>query len=446
MRFFIYITILLCCSITTFSQNITKENFLDSLQYKSFRYFVNEINEQNGLVRDRSTKESPASMAATGYAIPVWALAAEKNWISLDKARDLTLNLFNFLLNSEQSEKPDATGYKGLYYHFVDMQTGKRMWNCELSTIDTGLLLAGIRFAVQYYSSDNCKDVMIRKIGDSLTHRIDWNFVVVSGREKLNNTIAMSWDPENGISKDCWHGYNEALIMYILAAGTNYANYKEGYAEWLSTYKLGEPYTGLKHVLFPPLFGHQYSHMFVDFRGLYDDYMKDINIDYFENSRRAAYTQQKYCMENPYGWAGYDSLTWGITACDGPGELYNTDDKKFLWYAGRGSAGKDYNYFDDGTIAPTAAGGSIPFAPEISIPTLYNMYEKYGKKGLWGKYGFVDAFNPTVNWFASDYLGIDQAPIVLMIENYKTGFVWKYCMKDPVIIEGLKRLGFEKEK
>jgi len=423
--------------------SVNEEKFLDTLQYKSFLYFINEVNPANGLVRDRSTKESPASIAATGFAIPVWALGARNGWIELDSARNLTLNLLNFLINSEQSEAEDATGYMGFYYHFIDMVKGKRMWNSELSTIDTGLLLAGIRFAVQFYKSENLKDVEIRKLGNKITERVIWDFSAVKEEGKYKNTISMEWDPKKQLSKHGWVGYNEALIMYVLAAGNNYTNIEEGYNNWLKTYNYDTPYEGLSHILFPPMFGHQYSHMFIDFRNIYDDYTRKIKIDYFENSRRATYTQRNYAMENPGKWVGYDSLTWGITACDGPGEPYNTDKYKFLWYAGRGTSGPKVNHFDDGTIAPTAAAGSIPFAPETVIPTLINMYDKYGEKGLWGKYGFVDAFNPTVNWFAKDYLGIDQAPIVLMIENFRTGFVWNYCMQDPVIKKGLEKLNFK---
>jgi len=419
--------------------NITKDDkvLLDSIQYKTFLYFINEINEENGLVKDRSTDYSPASIAATGFAIPVWAIGVENNWIPREKAVKLTLNLFKFLLNSEQSENDSATGHMGFYYHFLDMKTGKRVWNSELSSIDTGLLLAGIRFAVQYFDG-NCKDeILLRKLGDSITNRVDWNFFCINTEGENKYTISLEWDPEKRLSNAGWKGYNEALIMYILAAGMNYTKIEEGYDAWLRTYRVDEPYKGLKHILFPPLFGHQYSHMFVDFRNIHDKFTKKLGIDYFENSRRAALTQKEYSIENPYNFVGYDSLTWGITACDGPGEKYNTNERKFLSYAGRGSSGSIFNYFDDGTIAPTAAASSIVFAPEIVIPTIRNILSKYGNKGLWGKYGFKDAFNPTADWIGTDYLGIDQGPIVIMIENFKNGFVWKYTMKDPVIKKGL---------
>jgi len=423
--------------------SLEDEIFLDTLQYYSFLYFINEINPENGLVRDRTQPESPASMAATGFALPIWAIGAERGWISREQAKQLTLNLFKFLWTAEQSDRDSAMGHKGFFYHFVDIKTGKRMWNCELSSIDTGLLLAGIHFAIQFYNNINDEtETQIRNLGDKITQRVEWDFLTMPPTGKFKNTISLSWEPETGLNPIGWIGYNEALIMYILAASLDYSTIDLAYNQWLYNYEWREPYPDLAHALFPPSLGHQYSHLFIDFRGLSDSYLKEKGIDYFENSRRAALTQQLYAIENPLGWKGYDSLCWGLTACDGPGNTYNYNDKKFEYYTARGTSGKEVIQNDDGTIAPTAAGGSIVFAPEIVIPTLKSMYQKYGDKGLWGKYGFVDSFNPTLNWFNKDYLGIDQGPFVIMIENLRTGLVWNNVMKDPLIQKGLKRLGF----
>jgi hypothetical protein len=421
------------------------KTFLDTLQYKTFLYFINEVNPENGLVKDRSTKTSPASTAAVGFAIPIWAIGAEHKWISKEKAAELTIALLRFLNNSKQSADALATGYKGLYYHFLDMKTGERYWNCELSTIDTGLLIAGIRFAAQYYDGKNSTETEIRKLADEISYRVNWGFTKIPDTTKTNpGAISMSWDPKEGLGESGWVGYNEALIMYIVAAGSGFSGAEKGYSQWLKTYELDEPYKNLKHIIFPPLFGHQYSHMFVDFKGIYDGYNKKAGFDYFENSRRATYTQYEYFKKNPNKWEGYDSLCWGLTACDGPGYKYNSDGRVFYDYAARGTSGEKHTDFDDGTIAPTAAAGSIVFTPEIVIPALKNIYEKYGKNGLWGEYGFRDAFNPTIKWYDSDYLAIDEGPIAIMIENYKNGFVWQYCMKDKIIKKGLKELGFIK--
>ena len=192
---------------------------------------------------------------------------------------------------------------------------------------------------------------------------------------------------------------------------------------------------------FPPLFGHQFSQAFIDFRCIADAYMKKKGIDYFENSRRATYVQRQYAIDNPHGWVGYDSLCWGITASDGPTNKYNFDGREFLGYAGRGTSGPEYNYFDDGTIAPYGPLSSLPFAPEIVLPTIKSINEKYGTK-LWGKYGYYDSFNLTAGWVNDDFIGIDQGPMLIMIENFRTGLVWNYVMKDRIIRKGLRRLGF----
>jgi hypothetical protein len=418
--------------------------FLDTLQYKTFLYFINEVNPKNGLVKDRTANWSPASIAATGFAIPIWAIGAERKWITRSKAADFTFTLFNFLINSKQNNDTSSTGYKGWYYHFLRMNDGLREWKCELSTIDTGWLIAGIIFARQYFNENNNIEIKIRDLADKIINRIDWNFFQMSADSKFPFAVNFAWQPEEGFHPWGWFGYTEAQFLYIIAAGCGMPNSDNAYQTWLKTYEWKEPFKGLAHVVFPPLFGHQYTQMFINLRGLSDSYLKVKGIDYFENSRRAVYTQMLYAVENPNTWIGYDSITWGLTACDGPGEQYNSDDRKFYGYAARGAFGRKNFDFDDGTIAPTAAGASIVFAPEIVIPTLINIKDKYGDKGLWGKYGFVDAFNLTANWYDKDFLGLDQGPIVLMIENYRNGFVWKYMMKDPVIQKGLEVVGLKK--
>lgn len=419
-----------------------EEAFLDSIQRYAFYYFLGELNPENGLVKDRTAEWSASSIAAVGFAIPSYAIASERNWITRDSAAQIVNTILKFFLDSEQSTNPNATGYKGFYYHFLNMKTGKRDYDSELSTIDTGLLIAGVIFARQFFDKSNDIEKSIRETANKLIDRLDWNFFKMKTSDQYNNSISMGWYPDKGFHKMGWIGYNEAILLYILAAGGNIENPVESYNAWLKSYDWREPYKGFAHAVFPPMFGHQYSHMFIDFRNLYDSYMKEKGIDYFENSRRATYTQKLYAIENPYGWIGYDSLCWGITACDGPGEKYNYNNKKFLGYAGRGTSGPDLVYFDDGTLAPTAVAGSVVFAPEICIPTLKNITQKYGPKGLWSKYGLLDAFNPTLNWFNSEYIGIDQGPIVIMIENLRTGLVWKYFMKDPLIQNGLEKLNF----
>jgi hypothetical protein len=418
-----------------------EEKMLDSIQHQTFLFFLNEHQPEKGIVKDRTTSQSPSSIAATGFGIPAFAVGAERKWITREEAAEITLRILQFFINSVQSTAVNVTGYKGFYYHFLKMDSGTRKWNCELSSVDTGILMMGIIFARNYYDLDNETEQQIRAIAARLLDRIDWNFMLLPDSGRFANTISMGWTPEKGLHYFGWSGYNEALFLYVLAAGSGMTNAGQSYKAWLSSYRWYTPYKGLSHVAFPPLFGHQFSEVFIDFRGIADEYMKEKGIDYFENSRRATYVQRQYATDNPKGWTGYDSICWGVTASDGPPAKYNFDDKKFLGYAGRGTSGPDYNYFDDGTIAPYAALSSLPFAPEIVLPTIKSMNVKYGRK-LWGKYGYYDAFNPTAKWVDDDFLGIDEGPMLLMIENFRTGLIWNHVMKDTIIQKGLNRLSF----
>lgn len=422
---------------------VSQYAFIDTLQYRSFLYFIHEINPEKGLVRDRSRTGSPATIVGSGFAIPVWAIGAEKGWISREQAVTYTLNTLRFFRQAEQGTAPDATGYKGMYYHFLTMDSGTRTWESELSTVDTGLLLAGVRFARNYYSRDIPAEQEIRALADTLTYRVDWDWATLHSGDRYDQTLSLGWRPESGFHPVGWVGYNEALIMYIIAAGSGYNGAEKAYERWLSFYDWRMAYPDIRLVSFPPMFGHQYSHIFVDFRNRPDRYMKAKGLDYFENSRRAVQVQRRYAMDNPRRFNGYDSLTWGLSACDGPGPDYNTARHKFDYYTARGTSGPTLIQNDDGTIAPTAAAASIVFEPDLVRPALFAMYKRYGEKGLWGKYGFKDAFNPTAGWIADEYLAIDQAPIVLMIENWRNEFIWKNMMNDPVVQKGLKILGFE---
>jgi hypothetical protein len=417
------------------------EAMLDSIQQRTLLFFLNEHHPEWGIVKDRAADWAPASIASTGFGIPSFAVGAERNWMTREQAAQITLNILDFLAGSVQSADTSAAGYKGFYYHFLRLNTGTRAWRCELSSVDTGLLMMGIIFARNYYNLDNEVEKRIRSQATMLLDRIDWNFMVMPDTGKYANTISMAWTPDHGLHNMGWSGYNEALFLYVLAAGSGMEDAEVSYNSWLSTYKWQTPYEGLSHAAFPPLFGHQFSQSFIDFRGIADGFMKEKGIDYFENSRRATYVQRRYAQDNPYGWVGYDSLCWGVTASDGPGDQYNFGDKKFLGYAGRGTSGPDYNYFDDGTIAPYGPLSSLPFAPEIVLPTIKSINERYGEK-IWGRYGYYDSFNPTAQWVDNDFVGIDQGPMMIMIENFRTGLVWNNVMKDPIIQKGLKILGF----
>ncbi len=424
-----------------YSLSTQEEAMLDSIQHKTFLYFLNEHHPEKGIVKDRAASWAPASIASTGFGIPCFAIGVERNYITRKQAAEITLNILKFFANSSQSADTNASGYKGFYYHFLRMNSGTREWKCELSTIDTGILMMGIIFARNYYNLDDETEKQIRELAGFLLGRMDWDFMQMPANGKHPNCISMAWSPEKGLLNHGWSGYNEGLFLYVLAAGTGMKDVERSYQSWLSTYEWKTPYKNLPHVIFPPLFGHQFSQAFIDYRGLADKYMKEKGIDYFENSKRATYVQQQYAIENPKGWVGYDSLCWGFTASDGPGSSYNFGDKKFEGYAGRGSSGRDNTIAEDGTIAPYGPMSSLPFAPEIVLPTIKSMNARYGSQ-LWGKYGYYDSFNPTAKWVNNDFIGIDQGPMLMMIENFRTGLIWDFVMKDPIIQNGLEKLGY----
>jgi hypothetical protein len=302
------------------------------------------------------------------------------------------------------------------------MQTGRRDGDSELSTIDTALLLGGVLHVQQYFDQPDATEAKIRALADALYRRLDWPWMQVRSARMCHG-----WTPERGFLPYDWGGYNEAMILYLLALGSPTSPISpEAWTTWTSSYAWQTHY-GHAFVVFPPLFGHQYSHVWIDFRGIQDAYMRDKGLDYFENSRRATLANRAYAIANPLGWADYGEAVWGLTASDIPAS-----------YRARGAPPPES---DDGTITPTAAGGSFAFTPHESLAALRHMYAAY-RTHIWGPYGFKDAFNPSQKWFAADYLGIDQGPIVLMIENHRTGRIWKVFMQHPAIQRGLARAGF----
>ncbi len=403
----------------------TDDQFLDTLQHAAFNFFWEQANPVNGLIKDRNTYGSDCSIASEGFGLTAICVAIDHGWITRQSGRDRVLNaLTTFWLKPQGTSATNAIGYKGFFYHFLDMATGLRAGTSELSSIDTGLLLAGVLYAKAYFSTTDSLDGVVRALADSIYCRVDWQWMMNS-----STTLSMGWTPESGFLGARWYGYNEAMILQILALGspTHPApSYLWNY--WTSTYSWQTLY-GQSYVVFPPLFGHQYSHCWIDFRYIADIYMQQRGITYFENSRRATLAQRAYCVSNPGHFTGYSDTLWGLTACDGPPPT------------GYNARGAPPAQNDDGTIAPTAVAGSLPFAPEVCLPTLRSMDDMY-HASLWMQYGFRDAFNLTQNWWDTDVIGIDEGPIVLMIENYRTGGVWHLFMQDPAIQLGLQRAGF----
>ncbi|NYT61012.1 hypothetical protein H0A66_01545 [Alcaligenaceae bacterium] len=416
---------------------------LEQLQHLSFSYFKHETNPDNGLVIDKSAPDWPASIAATGLALSAYPIAVERGLMTHKAALERSLATLRFFWNSPQGTQADATGYKGFYYHFLDMETGRRAWQCELSTIDTALLLAGVLTAAAYFDADNGNEKEIRSLAEALFLRADWQWAL-NGGEKLTH----GWKPESGFLPYHWEGYDEALLLYVLALGSSSHPIPAGcYDAWLSTYRW-ENYHGHEYVYAGPLFTHQLSHCWIDFRGIQDRYMREKGIDYFENSVRATYAQRQYAINNHLGFSGYGADCWGISASDGPGPKtvkINGVLRQFLDYAGRGIP---YGP-DDGTLAPWAAVASLPFAPEIVLP-LIDHYINSLKLTLRNPYGFKATFNPTYlndkgkpcGWVSKWHFGINQGPIVLMIENYRSGFLWTLMRDCPYLVNGLRQAGF----
>jgi hypothetical protein len=444
-----------------------QQAMLDDVEKRTFEFFRDSANVENGQIPDHWPNDNKgdyfSSIASIGFGLTAYGVGVERGWIKRAEAAKRTLATLKFLREAPQGDEPDVTGNHGFFYHFLDMQSGRRYharkW-VELSTIDTTLLLGGVLFAESYYDRDNKDEKAIRQLADEIYRRVDWKWA--SPRAPL---VAMGWTPEAGFIHVDWHGYNEAMLLYVLALGSpTYAIEPAAWRAWTETYdSTWGSFQGQEHLGFAPLFGHQYSHVWIDFRGIQDDYMRGHDIDYFQNSRRATFAQREYAIHNPMQWNEYGSTVWGLTACNGPraetpkGEpdRYANDAKTFYGYIARGAALR--GTIDDGTIAPTAAASSIAFAPEIVIPAIAEMQKRFGEN-VYTKYGFIDAFNPSftftdrplrtgkvipgAGWVDTLYLGIDQGPIVAMIENYRSDFVWKVMRKNAYIREGLRRAGF----
>jgi hypothetical protein len=433
------------CEIEAASiENHKADEELERLQRDSFLYFLHEANPSNGLIADKTAADWPASIAATGLALASYPVAVERGFMTRAAAIERTLATLRFFWSSPHGPETDATGYRGFYYHFLDMRTGRRAWQCELSTVDSAFLLAGALTAAGYFDRSPADEQEIRRLADSLYRRADWQWAQDGGA-----TVTHGWKPETGFLKYRWEGYDEAMLLYVLGLGSpTHPLPPESYAAWASTYKWKECY-GQQYLYAGPLFTHQLSHIWIDFRRIQDPFMRGKGIDYFENSRRATYVQQQYAIANPLKFERYGAHCWGITASDGPGPATLRVDgieRRFFDYEGRGAPFGS----DDGTLAPWAVVASLPFAPEIVLPTL-NYCIHQAKLTELTSYGFKASFNATYprgpddphGWVSPFHYGINQGPIILMVENYRTGFLWRLMRNSPYIRTGLRRAGFE---
>jgi hypothetical protein len=415
---------------------------LPQLQRDTFRYFWRETNPENGLIADNTAgPDVPASIAGVGFALASYPVAVERSYVSRAQAIQRTLATLRFLWDAPHGPMPDATGHKGFFYHFLDVNTGRRAWQCELSTIDTTILIAGVLTAAAYFDRLTKSEREVRRLADVLYRRVDWRWAQNGGL-----TVSHGWRPEAGFEKHRWEGYNEALMLYVLGLGSpTHPLPTRSYDAWASTYRWKKLY-GYEFLFGAPLFMHQLSHVFIDFRGIQDTFMRAHSSDYFENSRRATYVQQHYALRNPKKFKDYGENVWGITASNGPGpktRRVKGITRKFRGYLARGVP---YGP-DDGTLAPWAVAASLPFAPEIVLPTLMHCERMYPQ--MENEYGLVCSFNPTFpvagskhGWMSKDHFALDQGPVILMIENYRSGLIWRLMRRDPYIVSGLQRAGF----
>ena len=436
-RTYLLLLLLACFTQAAFAD----EAFEADLSERTFRFFWETADPNTGLIPDHYPDTKFASVAAVGFGLTAYPVGIDRGYITREQGATRTLKTLRFLWNAPSGDSPTGmTSYKGFFYHFLVPETGERFKTTELSTIDTALLMAGVLFSKEYYDGETSAEKEIRELADKLYRRVDWAWA----QDEKTRLMGHGWRPEKGMIPYQYHGYCEAMILNLLAVGSpTHPATPDVWEAFCKEYKWGS-FMGYEQVNFSPLFGHQYSHLWVDFRDIQDPYMKERGIDYFENSRRATLSQKAYGKAREF-----PKNIWGLTACAGPGG----GSKAFKSYWARGASLEHIR--DDSTITPTAAGGSIPFAPAECLESLQEMKKRYGAS-VYREYGFIDSFNPYFPsqikpgsgdiidgvWFHNRYLGIDQGPILGMLANYQDDFVWKYMRKEPYLKSALKKVGF----
>ena len=418
-------------------EQLSDEALIARLQRAAFSYFVDYADDETGLVADTSRPGSPSSIAVVGFALSCYPIAVRHGWLSRADAAARTLKVLRFLSQSTQSDAGDATGFKGFYYHFLDMQSGQRVWRCELSLIDTALLMAGVLMAGSYF--DRADEAEIRERSGRLYRRVDWCWAQ-DGKQSLSQ----GWKPECGFLHYGWEGYNEAVVLYILGLGSpTFPLTPAGYDRWQLTYQW-ENLQGRDVLYSGPLFTHLFSHAWIDFRGIRDTFMREKGSDYFENTRSAIAIHREYGDRNPYGFASYSRNFWGVTAGDGPNALTMRANGRDLRTYGYMSRGVPYGP-DDGTIAPWAMLATLPFAAPSALVGTRRLLEAYPQ--VCPQDRFASGFNPTLHresggWLSDGWYGLDQGLLVMMIENYRSGMVWDVMRRCRCVRDGLVRAGF----
>jgi hypothetical protein len=388
------------------------DQFLDELERACFLFFWEQADPSSGQVKDRSEangldpRNTVASIAATGFGLTAICIAADRGYIEKSKALERVRNTLRFLWKRLPQEH-------GFFFHFVDLHSGERAWKSEVSSIDTSILLCGVLTCRQYF-----QDSEIGQLARMIYERADWLWLQAGGK-----TLSHGWKPETGFLKARWDTYSECMMIYLLGLGSPThplpAESWDAWARPIYEYD-GSQYIGAR----APLFVHQYSHAWFDFRGKRDRYA-----DYFENSVRATEAHRLFCMRLHDQFPQFSEDLWGITASD--------SEHGYVVWGGPPAMGPL-----DGTLVPAAAGGSIPFLPKETLRVLRTMRERHGKR-VWKRYGFIDAFNPKTGWFGTDVIGINLGITMLMAENARSQFVWKTFMKNEEMQRAMERAGFK---
>jgi hypothetical protein len=393
------------------------DRFLEDLSRRSFRYFWEQSDPETGITLDRTrTDGSPSSehhrtvgsIAATGFGLTALCIAAERGWVPRRDARERARSTLRFFANHADHER-------GWFYHWMDVRTGERRWQSEISSIDTALLLAGMLTARRAFGDD----AEIVRLATRIYDRVDFEWMLAGHPTILSH----GWKPESGFLRYRWDNYSEHSILYLLAVGSR--THPINPASWYAWRRESITYAGHTYVTGGPLFIHQYSHAWVDFRGRREAWPP--RVDYFENSVAATRAHRRFCMDLAKEFPGYSQDVWGITASD-----------SVKGYVAWGGPPRDPAI--DGTVVPCAAAGSLMFTPDISVPALRTMRDRYGER-VYGRYGFADAFNPNTEWVNPDVIGIDLGITVLSAENLRTGRVWAWFMRNPEIPRALALVG-----
>jgi hypothetical protein len=414
------------------------DELVERLQRGAFDYFLRFVNPANGLIADTSRPTSPSSIAVVGFGLACYAIGVERGWVSRRAAAERVLTTLRFLRDSEQGTDRAATGHMGFYYHFLDMASGRRVWDCELSLIDTTLLIAGVLVVGRYFDGDGA-EAEIRMLAGALYERVDWRWA-----QSDSPALSQGWKPECGFLHYGWEGYNEATILYVLGLGSpTHPLSDSSLKSWTMTYQW-ENLLGSDLLYSGPLFTHLFSHAWIDFRGIRDAFMREKNCDYFENTRRAIAIQRAYAEHNAHGFAGYERDLWGISAGDGPvddGLREHVRDNRYLGYMARGVP---YGP-DDGTLSPWAMLATLPFEHDAALAGTRRLLQAFPQ--VCRENRFVSGFNPTLMtangpWLSEGWYGLDQGLLVMMLENARSDFVWSLLRGSPDVRRGLERAGF----